>query len=478
MYRKTSSKWLKHLDFMIMDCLCLEFSFFLAYFIRHKVNSPLENSLYRNMIVFFLLINVVIIYFNESFKNVLKRGFYKEFSMTIKHTFLLLALSTLYLVFTQQGNAFSRITLGFTFAIYALTTYCIRICWKKVILKKATVQKLSGNRSLVIITNGNMLDTAVSNILNHNYERFVLSGICVIDEDREGEIIQDIPIVANRSNVLEYVCREWVDEVLINLSHDAPICDDLINNFIEMGITVHLKLLKTASFNGQKQFIEKLGNYTVLTTTINTATNRQLFFKRSVDIVGGIVGCLFTLALTVIIAPFIYIQDPGTIFYRQVRIGKNGRKFNMIKFRSMYKNADERKAELMERNKIKDGMMFKLEHDPRIIGGKKGIGQFIRKTSLDEFPQFWNVLKGEMSLVGTRPPTIDEWEKYDLHHRARLAIKPGITGLWQVSGRSDIIDFEEVVRLDTEYITTWSMGLDFKILLKTVSVVLGKKGSM
>lgn len=120
--------------------------------------------------------------------------------------------------------------------------------------------------------------------------------------------------------------------------------------------------------------------------------------------------------------------------------------------------------------------MFKMDYDPRIIGSEKkdkngnpkGIGNFIRKTSLDEFPQFWNVLKGDMSLVGTRPPTVDEWEKYELHHRSRMSTKPGITGMWQVSGRSDIIDFEEVVRLDTEYIEHWTIGLDIKILIKTV----------
>ena len=139
----------------------------------------------------------------------------------------------------------------------------------------------------------------------------------------------------------------------------------------------------------------------------------------------------------------------------------------------------------MAQNKIADGLMFKMEDDPRIIGSEKkdkngkpkGIGNFIRNTSLDEFPQFWNVLKGDMSLVGTRPPTVDEWERYDLHHRVRMSVKPGITGMWQVSGRSEITDFEEVVRLDTEYIRNWSWRLDIKILLKTVAVVLKHEGA-
>ena len=150
----------------------------------------------------------------------------------------------------------------------------------------------------------------------------------------------------------------------------------------------------------------------------------------------------------------------GPIFFAQERIGRNGRKFKMYKFRSMYMDAEERKKELMAQNKVSDGMMFKMDFDPRIIGNKilpdgtkkTGIGQFIRKTSIDELPQFWNILKGDMSLVGTRPPTLDEWEKYEPHHRARMSFRPGLTGLWQVSGRSNITDFEEVVRLDTQYI--------------------------
>ena len=254
--------------------------------------------------------------------------------------------------------------------------------------------------------------------------------------------------------------------------------DQLINKMIDMGVTTHLKLMRLSDSGGCKQTVERLGGYMVLTGSINMASTKELFYKRVLDIAGGLTGCLLTGILFLFVAPAIYIQSPGPIFFSQERVGKNGRKFKIYKFRSMYMDAEERKKELMEQNRVKDGMMFKLDHDPRIIGGDKGIGSFIRRFSIDEFPQFWNVLKGEMSLVGTRPPTVDEYEKYDLHHRVRLAIKPGITGMWQVSGRSDITDFEEVVSLDRQYITNWSIGLDIKILLKTVKVVLGQDGSM
>ena len=192
------------------------------------------------------------------------------------------------------------------------------------------------------------------------------------------------------------------------------------------------------------------------------------------DIAGGLVGCILTGIIYIFIAPIMKVKSPGPVFFSQVRMGKNGKPFKIYKFRSMYMDAEERKKELMEKNNIKDGLMFKMDDDPRVI---KGIGNFIRKTSLDEFPQFWNVLKGDMSLVGTRPPTMDEWDKYELHHRKRLAIKPGLTGMWQVSGRSEITDFEEVVELDTSYIEQWSIGLDIKILFRTVMVVFTGSGA-
>lgn len=229
-----------------------------------------------------------------------------------------------------------------------------------------------------------------------------------------------------------------------------------------------------------------MGNYTVLTTSLNYASIGQLLLKRIMDIVGGLVGCIFTGIICIFVGPAIYIASPGPIFFAQERVGKNGKKFKMYKFRSMYMDAEERKAGLMKDNKLGDGKMFKLDFDPRVIGNKvlpdgshkTGVGDFIRRTSLDEFPQFFNVLKGDMSIVGTRPPLLSETSLYELHHRARLAIKPGITGMWQVSGRSDITDFEEVVRLDKEYIENWNIGLDIKILFKTVLVVFRKDGSM
>ena len=210
------------------------------------------------------------------------------------------------------------------------------------------------------------------------------------------------------------------------------------------------------------------------------------FFKRFFDVL--LSGCALILLSPVllIVAVLVRTKLGSPVIFCQERPGKNEKIFKMYKFRSMYLDAEERKAALMAQNKLGDAKMFKMDFDPRVIGNKilpdgtkkTGIGSFIRSTSLDEFPQFFNVLKGDMSIVGTRPPLIGEVSEYELHHRARLAIKPGITGMWQVSGRSDITDFEEVVKLDTQYISNWSVGLDIKILLKTILVVFKKEGSV
>ncbi len=483
MYKKSAQGWIKHLDFIILDLICLHIAFIIAYMMRHGMNNPYAVPIYRNVAFVMTAIEILVIVFFESLKNVLKRGYYKEFSMTFKHVCLVILLTIFYLFFIQESAQYSRSTLIALGVIYAVLSYATRILWRLFLEKKRSG---GGKRSLIIITSAGRVDRVVKNIKDHNYEGFDINGIAVINKDMKGITVGGIPVVANLDTVVEYVCREWVDEVFINLGSEEPYPETLVSQFTEMGVVVHIKIVKSSELVGQKQFVERMGNYTVLTTSINYVSERQIFLKRGMDILGGLVGCLITGLLFFILVPIIHKQSPGPIFFTQIRVGKNGKKFKMYKFRSMYMDAEERKKELMEKNRVKDGMMFKLDWDPRIIGSrqlpdgtvKKGVGNFIRDWSLDEFPQFINVLLGDMSLVGTRPPTVDEWEKYNLHHRARLATKPGVTGMWQVSGRSNITDFEEVVKLDKQYITDWDLGMDIKILLKTVGVVFKREGSM
>jgi len=353
---------------------------------------------------------------------------------------------------------------------------------KKIIKKRNFA---SSKKSLFVIAPEKLLEETLHGLKENGfgYTQIVAAAT---DADLKGKTICEIPIVANHDGIVDYACEEWVDEVLIPPCAESEYPDDMVANFIEMGIAVHRGITKNKAMSGNFNQIEKIGDYTVITASMNYASTSQLVAKRAMDILGGLVGCLITMLVTIFVAPAIYIASPGPIFFAQERIGRNGRKFKMYKFRSMYMDAEERKKELIAQNKVSDGMMFKMDFDPRIIGNKilpdgtkkTGIGQFIRKTSIDELPQFWNILKGDMSLVGTRPPTLDEWEKYEPHHRARMSFRPGLTGLWQVSGRSNITDFEEVVKLDTQYIGEWSVKGDIKIILQTVLGVVKNDGAV
>ena len=196
------------------------------------------------------------------------------------------------------------------------------------------------------------------------------------------------------------------------------------------------------------------------------------FGKRLIDTVLSLIALIILSPLLLITALAVKLSSPGPVLFKQQRLGLHGKVFTIYKFRSMYIDAEERKKELQSRNEVK-GLMFKMENDPRITR----VGKFIRKTSIDELPQFYNVVKGDMSLVGTRPPTEDEFEKYNQYYRRRISMTPGLTGMWQVSGRSEIENFDDVVKYDLQYIDNWSLWLDIKILFKTVVVVIAGRGS-
>ena len=483
MYKKDSERWIKHVDFIILDMICLQIAFVLAYAISGYGFCPYEQVLYRNMAIFLELADLLVISCYGTLRDVLKRGCYRDLTVTLKHSVMVGALGILYLFLNQEGQKYSRLALILTVVLYCVIAYLVRELWKRLLRKQMEDGR---DRTLLIITSADMAEQVIQSMKVNNYARYTIAGAAIIDKDQIGEVIDGVPVVANKETVPMYVCKEWIDEVLIVTSGILPYPTELIDKLTETGVTVHMNLAKVTNVPGKKQFVEKVGAYTVLTTSMNYASSFQLMLKRLMDIVGGLVGCIFTGIIFLFVAPAIYIASPGPIFFAQERVGKNGKHFKMYKFRSMYMDAEERKAELMKDNKLGDGKMFKLDFDPRVIGNrvlpdgthKTGIGDFIRRTSLDEFPQFFNVLKGDMSIVGTRPPLISETNLYELHHRARLAIKPGITGMWQVSGRSDITDFEEVVRLDKEYISNWNIEMDIKILFKTVMVVFKKEGSM
>ena len=471
MYKKENNSWLKHIDFVILDILCLQLAFILAYEIRVAKGIPYLNPLYENMAFVLVIFQLLVSFFGESFSGVLRRGFLIEMKCMIEHEICVMLLAVLYLFMSQQGVMYSRGAFTIMCTLYFFIAYAARIGWKKVIRSRKFAE--GEKRSILIITTDAEAANVVKVLRGDSYGTYHLAGVALLDKNKTGSMIQSVPVVAGADDVTAYIHKNWVDEVFFALPEHVDIPKKIMKDCNRMGVVTHVQL---AALNelGKNQVVEEIAGYLVLSSSINIVSSWQLLVKRLMDIAGGLVGCIFTGIIYIFIAPIMKVKSPGPVFFSQVRMGKNGKPFKIYKFRSMYMDAEERKKELMEKNNIKDGLMFKMDDDPRII---KGIGHFIRKTSLDEFPQFWNILKGDMSLVGTRPPTMDEWDKYELHHRRRLAIKPGLTGMWQVSGRSEITDFEEVVELDTKYIEQWSIGLDIKILFKTVTVVFTGSGA-
>lgn len=483
MYKKTSKGWLKHVDFLILDVICLQLSFYIAYCIRHGIRNMYANRLYAGMALVLLLVDAVVGMLFENFHIVLKRGYWNEAVQTSKQVMEVFAMAAVYFVTAQSAEQFSRSVLYMTMGIYWILSYVGRLLWK--VYVKAH-RRYGTKKTLLVVTTQDRLAALQEEFRNEWYANYQIPGIAVIDTDMVGQKNGDVNIIANEGNVIEYTRTAWVDEVFVDVAPGNPVRDLLVSRFLETGTVTHLRVSPEVETSGRKLIVEKFDDFPVVTAAINYATTRQLFMKRCLDIVGGLVGCILTGILCIFIGPAIYIQSPGPIFFSQIRVGKNGKQFRLYKFRSMYMDAEERKAELMKQNKMSDGKMFKLDHDPRIIGSrilpdgtyKKGIGNFIRDYSIDEFTQFFNVLKGDLSLVGTRPPLVSEVGQYELRHCTRLAMKPGITGMWQVSGRSSITDFDEVVKLDREYIENWSFGRDLRILWKTVGAVLKKEGAV
>ncbi len=481
MYKKPTKGWVKHLDFILLDLACMQIAFILAFWYRFgKGQNPYVQDVYANIIFMMSLFDILVAVLFGSYSGILKRRWFRQMFAAARHSFIVLAAVTVYLFATKNSVTYSRVLIILTAILHFAITYLVDMVYKAV-----RWGRRESSRSLFVISTYSEVGEAIRSIQNDKHISISIKGLAILDRDVTGELVQGIPVVANRETINDFILHDWVDEVYVRLPQDDEISEVVYSSLREMGVTIHINATAYQSLSGCDFVFERIGDSLVITTSMKMTPAWQLAFKRLTDIIGGIVGTFFTLLIAICIAPFILSKSPGPLFFAQERIGRNGKRFKMYKFRSMYMDAEERKAALIKASGQEDRLMFKLDDDPRIIGSEKkdkhgkpiGVGNFIRNSSLDEFPQFWNVLKGDMSLVGTRPPTIDEWERYHLHHRARMSTKPGITGMWQVNGRSDIEDFEEVVRLDTEYIMNWSYALDIKILFQTVATVLKGKGA-
>ena len=414
-------------------------------------------------------------------ENIVGRRIGAEIKLSLKFNVLMGALYAALMLMTKARMLESRY-----FAVGVPLINMILMSIGHTILKRmlAGAEHRWGVESYVAIVTTNFNAEAVINDLKKDWsKRIVGLALLEVDEKAIGDNVAGVPVVANYNNFMDWLRRNALDEVFVDIPMDSsesflPYLEEMES----MGLTVHFRLPildrieKTCcSDTNAARMGRSLGRCAggnVITIGTSMLELRDQVLKRLLDVAGSLLGCVISLPIIAIVAIPLKLESPGPLIFKQKRVGLNGRIFYIHKLRSMYIDAEERKKELMAQNEM-NGLMFKMQDDPRITK----VGKFIRKTSIDELPQFFDVLVGNMSLVGTRPPTVDEYNQYDSHHKRRLSMRPGFTGLWQVSGRSKIQNFEDVVSLDVQYIDHWSLWGDIKLLFKTVEVVFSGHGA-
>ncbi|MCR5503122.1 MAG: sugar transferase [Lachnospiraceae bacterium] len=441
----------------LIDIVSIVISFIIATYMRFGNFRDMGDKRAHFMVcVIFVLFATMYHFFIPWNHDFMKRRYYSELWAITKYTLIVMMISLVAVYYMRWVDTFARfvwtvfpvINIGLTFIFHMVAKNALKSYYRR-----------EGSKvKLLVITQKNLRESVEKKLkqnLELNYE------------------ILDILLTEEIPNDFFETARQMaLDEVFIYAPDwSQRAMNEVVSFFFDMGVTCHY-CVELSFLDSKRSTVGDFADFSVMSYNHFQSSYKRLLIKRVMDIFGGLIGCIVTLILTIFVAPAIKLDSKGPVFFSQTRIGRNGRRFRIYKFRSMYTDAEERKAELTKENEM-TGPMFKIKDDPRITK----VGRFIRKTSIDEFPQFFNVLKGDMSLVGTRPPTEDEFEKYNQVYRRRLSMTPGLTGLWQVSGRSHIDDFDEVVKYDLEYIDNWSLGLDMKILLKTVWVVFTGKGS-
>ena len=455
----------------LADLVCIVVAYLLANYIRFGNFVDMEDkSVHILVCILFVLFSTMYGFFLDWNRDFLTRGYLQELWEVLRFNVLMVLVVGFFLFMIQKAEVFSRLVMGYFLILDVLIVYGAHLLLKK-LMRSAFASERSVTK-VMVIGYANQLEDLVGRLKGKLGFEYEIVSLGCLDDSVRPEKIAGIPVAGGGDSLLE-TCRQLpLDEVFIgSAEYPEEKKGRLIRGFEEMGVTCHynLGIFDGTSTKGQ---VGNFGDFTVVTYSAFHSSYKRQLIKRLMDIAGGLAGSVLTLVLMPYLAVAVKLDSPGPVLFSQTRIGRNGRRFKIYKFRSMYADAEARKKELEQENQVK-GLMFKMENDPRVTK----VGRFLRKTSLDEFPQFFNVLLGDMSLVGTRPPTEDEFEKYNLYYRRRISMTPGLTGLWQVSGRSDIDDFDEVVKLDLKYIDNWSLTLDLKILARTVAVVLFGKGA-
>ena len=377
-----------------------------------------------------------------------------------------------YVFILRMQEDISRLFIGFTFFSAALLVSFEKIALLYIVellagRDKSFKSALIAFRRILIVGTGKRTKTFIKLIESNPGWGIKIIGLVDMDPARKGEIISGYEVIGTLDDMPDIIHTEIVDEVVFIVPRSwLNKIEDVLLYCENAGLKVHIAVnLFDLKFSRAKQ--TDLQGFPLLVFESAPEKLGHLFIKRLFDFLASGAALIMLAPAFAVIAILIKTTSEGPVFFKQLRCGLYGRKFMFYKFRTMVIDAESRLKDLLKYNEM-GGPVFKMANDPRVTK----TGRWLRKFSLDELPQLWNVFKGDMSLVGPRPPLTSEVENYDNWQRRRLSMRPGITCLWQASGRNKITDFKEWMRLDLEYIDNWSLWLDFKILFKTIPVVL------
>jgi len=458
--------------YVFVDLILISISFILPYIIRynqltnvfsgfHLPNFEIYSSIFILWAIFIMII----------FKG--RRLYATDRSLSIPRELFRVIGSIFYtsvliaaIIFFAKYKDFSRSVFLGNFLMLCILLGGYRVI-KRVVLRKMILRGFH-NINVLVVGGGKIGKTILDEVKKSPWLGLRVVGI--LDDNLEGKI-EGVPILGELRDFSDVVKKFFVDEVIVTIPSERESISELIQKAknLLLGIRVVPQDFEQSLSTPELNY---LGLVPLISYKIRTHHPADFIAKRAFDFLISLALLILLFPLMLAIAIFIKLDSKGPVFYIQKRSGVKGRVFNFYKFRSMVADAEILKLDLIDKNEVKDGIIFKIKEDPRITK----IGRFLRKYSLDELPQFFNVLKGDMSLVGPRPPTPDEVEKYSHHDMQRLSIRPGITGLSQIRGRSELT-FKKWVRWDFWYINNWSFNLDLQILLWTIPAVLKGKGA-
>ncbi|VAX37820.1 Undecaprenyl-phosphate galactosephosphotransferase [hydrothermal vent metagenome] len=450
---------------MFADICLVSLAFFLGYIFRNNFEGAHLNALssYLWILPIFISLWITFLYIFGMYASFRLKRVYQVLFIIFQAAFcsFIILNSLNYLLKVDVSRAF-------VFLIFVISIACLVV--EKIILIKSfrSIRKKGFNfRHILIVGTGPRAKNFIKHVDNNKEFGLCIVGLVDQDESKVGEMIEGCEVLGALKDISAVLRNQVIDQVIFIVPRSwLSDIEEAILHCEIVGIKVSVAI---DLFNLKFAHVKEEGIFGVPLVTFDTTPPEvgPLLVKRLFDIVTSGIALFLLIPVFIVVAILVKKTSKGSVFFKQIRVGVNGRKFMLYKFRTMCQDAEQKLEELKEFNEM-EGHAFKMTNDPRITS----IGKFLRKFSIDELPQIWNVFTGDMSVVGPRPPIVTEVEKYDHWQRRKFSMRPGITCIWQVEGRNKIVDFNEWMELDLQYIDNWSLAADFKILCRTVPVVL------